>query len=176
MSPEFKILKLRFSVNIFSLSQTQIRTPKSETPDQNCVGRFSETYIYIYTYRHMSGSLFLWMGHLFEGGSPKSGGVKIWVFLVKSRTKWKSDQISCFLVKKGVKFRFWGGTLKTCPLKVDRIYGKTFCVVFTVGDFFGVVFSSFLVKNHQIWSLFQFLGILDILTRDPSSQKPTPQK
>ena len=124
----------------------------------------------------MSGSLFLWMGHLFEGGSPKSGGVKIWWFLVKSRTNWKSDQISCFLVKKGVKFRFWGGTLKTCPLKVDRIYGKTFCVVFTVGDFFGVVFSVFLVKNHQIWSLFQFLGIPDILTRDPSSQKPTPQK
>ena len=123
----------------------------------------------------MSGSLFLWMGHLFRGGSPKSGGVKIWVFLVKISTIWEKWRISCFLAKKGSNFVFWGGGRKTCPLKVDRIYGKTFCVVFTVGDFFGVVFSSFLVKNHQISHFFEFLGILDILTRDPSSQKPTPK-
>ena len=142
---------LSFLDQHFSLFPDPNPTPKSETPDQNSVERF---YKHIYIYIHTD----TWVGLRFRGwvnwkqgprvkrgGDRKSGvfGQKV----EKDVDFWKSDKFGVFWPKRGSKSRFRGGGRKTHPLKVDRIYGETFCVVITGEVFLEVTFG---VKKHEI--------------------------
>ena len=111
-----------------------------------------DIYIYIYIQTHgwvsnsMDGSLILRVGLQNRGGVKKSKrGQKVRKHVQKWKKVKKSEKVS----KRGSDFGFWGGGQKTHPLKVDRIYGESFCVVTTGEVFLEVTFG---VKKQEIWS------------------------